>query len=138
MPEEPFDRLARVYIERELLINKISDGKKVSLSEAQKKVEELIKDEHLLKLLRMLDRFFLIKGKRKDSIRIVRTYRYRLNQFVDRTIGHKHYALLLTSSKADLEERLAKDVRELLGNKDLFPLLEAQVKILLRWFRRGE
>jgi hypothetical protein len=132
--EELFNRLAKVYIERELLINKISDGEKVSLSEAQRKVEELIKDEHLLKLLGMLDRFFLIKGK--DSIRIVRAYRYRLNQFVDRTIGHEQYALLLTSSKADLEETLAKDVRELLGNRDLFPLLEAQVKILLRWFKR--
>mgnify|MGYP000176751624 CR=1 FL=1 len=132
--EELFNYLAQVYVERELLINKTSDGK-ISLSEAEMKIDDLIGSTHLLKLLRMLDRFFLIKGK-SDSVKITRSYRYRLNQFINRTIGIEKYTSLLGLSKEELEARLREDVEKLLRREDSFPLLEAQLNILLKWFRR--
>lgn len=135
--EEIFNHLAKVYIERELLINKVSDGKEVSLSQGEEKIDALIKDEHLLKLIRMIDRFFLIKiWGRPDSVKIVRSYRNRLDQFIDRTIGLEGYAFLIKLSKEELEKKLKEDVEELLKSKDSFPMLEAQLSILLRWFRR--
>jgi len=133
--EELFNLLARVYIERELLINKISDGKETTLSEAEKKVNSLIEDDYLIKLIEMLDRFFLIKGHR-NSVSIVRSYRYRLNQFINRTIGFEDYSFLLGLSAENLERRLKENIGKLLERKDSFPLLKAQLSILLRWFKR--
>jgi hypothetical protein len=133
--EELFDHLAKVYVEQELLINKISDGIEISLSKAEKMVNELIKDEALLKLIRMLDRFFLIKQPAR-SVELVRAYRYRLNQFISHTIGIEKYVSILGLTREELEESLKEDVEELLKRKEAFPLLEAQLSILLRWFGR--
>jgi hypothetical protein len=136
--EELFDHLAKVYIEQELLINKISDGIEISLSEAENMVNELIKDEVLLKLIRMLDRFFLIRRhpRSHDSFELVRAYRNRLDQFISHTIGIEKYVSILGLTREGLEESLKKDVEELLKRKEAFPLLEAQLSILLRWLGR--
>jgi hypothetical protein len=133
--EELFDHLAKVYIEQELLINKISDGIEIPLSKAENIVNELIKDEDLLKLIRMLDRFFLIKHYR-DSVKLIRAYRNRLYQFISHTIGTEKYVSILGLTRKELEESFKKDVEELLKRKEAFPLLEAQLNILLRWFGR--
>lgn len=118
-----------------MLINKIADGKEITLTGAERKVDDLIKDLDLLRLIEMLDRFFLIKG-RFDSVAIVRSYRYRISQFVDRTIGLEEYSSLLPLKREELENTLKREKENLLKRKEMFPILEAQLAILLRWFRR--
>ena len=132
---ESFNSLARLYLEREMLINKLANGKETTLTSAEKKVDESIKDPSLLKLIAMLDRFFLIKGG-FGSVRNVRSYRNRLNQFVDHTIGLEEYSSLLHLEREKLENVLKKEIENLLKRKETFPILEAQLAILLKWFRR--
>lgn len=134
---EPFNDLARLYLKRELLISKLADGKEITLSESEKRVDALIEDENLLKLIRMLDEFFTIRLRSKDSVKIIRSYRNRLHQFVDRTIGSEEYGFLFSLNKEELEKMLKEDKEKLLKRKDIFPLLEGQLLILLKWFGRG-
>lgn len=127
-----FNDLARLYLIRELLISKLADGIEITLTESERKVDKLINDPYLLKLIRILDGLFWIK--RKDSVRIVRSYRHRLHLFINKTIGLEEYGSLLTLNKEELEDKL-KDVRDrLLKNKDKFEILERQVG--LKWFGR--
>jgi flagellar biosynthesis component FlhA len=135
--EELFNELAKIYIERESLIHKIADGRDISLSEAEEMIEALIEDKVLLRFIKMLDRFFLVKGRRiEDSVKIVEAYRHRLNQFIDRTIGFKEYTTIIGLPREKLEKLLKEDVKKLLERGETFLLLEAQLSILLKWFRR--
>jgi hypothetical protein len=134
---EPFNDLSRLYLKRELLISKLADGREITLSESEKRVDALIEDKDLLKLVKMLDEFFAIRLRSKDSVKIVRSYRNRLNQFIDHTIGLKEYSFLLSLNKEELKKMLEEDKEKLLKRKDLFPILEGQLLILLRWFGRG-
>jgi hypothetical protein len=99
---ELFNDLARLYLKRELLISKLADGKEITLSKSEEKIDALIKDENLLKLVKMLDEFFAIRVRLRDSVKIVRSYRNRLNQFIDHTIGSEEYSFLLALKKEEL------------------------------------
>ena len=131
---ETFNDLAKLYLIRDLLISKLADGIEITLTESERRVDELIDNPYLLKLVRMLDKFFWIKEK--DSVRIIRSYRHRLNLFVHRTIGLEEYGALLPLNKEELENELKYVRDELLRNKDMFLVLEGQVDILLKWFGR--
>ncbi|MGC9086012.1 MAG: hypothetical protein ACP5IT_07495 [Thermoproteota archaeon] len=137
MPEEElpslklFNSLARMYLQRELLINKITEGRELTLTKAERIVNGIIEDPYLLRLIEMLDRFFLIR--RKDSVSIVKSYRYRLSQFVNKTIGLENFVSLLQLRREELENALIKEKENLLKRKNEFPILEAQLAILLKW-----
>lgn len=112
----------------------VANGKELTLTDAERIVDRIIEDFHLLKLIRMLDRFFLIKER--DSVKIVRSYRYRLNLFVDRTIGLDSFASLLHLKREELENMLIKEKENLLKRRREFPILEAQLAVLLKWHGR--
>jgi len=67
---------------------------------------------------------------------MVRSYRHRLSLFVERTIGLEEYGALLSFDKEELENELNNIRNKLLRNKEMFSILEAQVNMLLKWFRR--
>jgi len=60
---EAFNDLAKLYLIRDLLISKLANGIEVTLTQAEKKVDKLIDDPNLLKLVEMLDKFFWIKDR---------------------------------------------------------------------------
>lgn len=131
---ELFNDLARIYLERELLINKVADGRELNLTGAERIVDRIIEDSDLLRLIGMLDRFFLMKGR--DSVDVVRSYRYRLNQFVEKTIGLESFVSLLHLKREELKNMLIKEKENLLKRKGEFRILEAQLTILLKWYGR--
>jgi len=132
---EAFNDLAKLYLIRDVLIGKLANGIEVTLTQAENKVDELIDDPDLLKLVKMLDKFFWIKVR--GSVRMVRSYRHRLSLFVERTVGLEEYGRLLSFNKEELENELNNIRNKLLRNKGMFSILEAQVDMLLKWFRRG-
>lgn len=128
-----FNSLASLYLQREILISKFADGKKVNLTDAEKKVDTLIKDADLLELIKKLDSFFLITGR--DSIKIVEAYRNRLGFFVNRTIGLEEYGSLLPLTTRELAEDLGKEKKKLLDKKDIFSRLANRIEELSRLYR---
>jgi hypothetical protein len=131
---ESFYDLARLYLQRELLISKLSDAEEVTLTMAEEKVSALIKP-HLQGPVKMLDRWFLTSRTSKDTVRMVAAYRYRLNYFIDHTIGMREYSTFLRMDKDELQKMIAKLGRKL-DREPVRRLLEAQLAILLRWSGR--
>jgi len=129
-----FDDLARLYLQREILISKLCNAE-VDLTRAEDKVRDLIEDAYLLRLVGMLDDIFALTYR--DPVLLVRQYRGRLNKFVSKTIGFEEYGKLLPLKTEELERRLKDSNKKLQDRKNEFPILEGQLSILLRWFRKG-
>lgn len=132
---EPFYDLARLYLQRELLISKLADGEEVTLTMAEEKVSALIGEAHLLDPVKMLDRWFLVRRRSNDTTRMIAGYRYRLNHFIDHTIGMREYSSFLRMEKDELQKMIANLSRKL-ADESGRRLLEGQLAILLRWSGR--
>lgn len=115
--------VAKVYAERELLINKMA-GSAVSLSQAEAKVNALIGDERLLDLMGVIDGLVL-------SARGVD----KLDEFIDSTIKAEKYHSLMMLSAEELERQLREDAERALTEASSFQTLKMRLQKLSKNYR---
>jgi len=131
---ELFNDLSRLYLIRDILIAKLADGIEITLTEAERMVDDMIDNPELLDLMKLFDEFFYITSWYPE--RIVRSYRYRLELFVNKTIGLAEYGILLSLTKSELEQKLIDIKDRLLKNKQIFPELKRLIPLFLKQFKK--
>ena len=147
---EYFNDIVRLYLIRNILIAKLADGVETTFTSAEERVNEIIQNPLLLRLIRMLD-IYLFHSKRTSkrddpvpgekeyfrstSVDIIRSYRYRLGKLLNKTIGTEEYGLYLISSPEELMRILEKVRDKLLESSEIPMIIEGQLSLLLKWER---